>query len=92
MCLDNRVQRSRMKLPGINGSLHVKTLTDQTMSKSTPLDGHGLVFQGFNIHVETIGLANMKTLVTRKWNKSLMRNKMVDKRHWLFIENAQSGI
>ena len=46
MCLDDRTQRSRMKLPAINGSLHVKTLTDQRMSKSTPLDRHGLVFHG----------------------------------------------
>jgi hypothetical protein len=82
-----------MKLPGINGSLHVKTLTDQKECRNL----HRLMvmvssFTGSNMHVETIGMGDIKTSVTRKWNKSLMRNKMVDKRHWLFIENAQSGI
>jgi len=45
------------------------------------------------MHTEVFGLAETSKHGSRELEKkSLMRNKVVDKRHWLFIENAQSGI
>jgi len=52
-----------------------------------------LVFHGIKHAYEGVWFGrNIKTWVTQIAKKSLMRNKVVDKRHWLFIENAQSGI